>query len=30
MTIRDIFIIELEFENFLVSGSKPLKDPIVS
>lgn len=30
VTIRDIFIIELEFENFLVSGSKLLKDPIVS
>lgn len=30
MTMHDIFIIELEFENFLVSGSKLPKDPIVS
>lgn len=30
MTMHDIFIIELEFENFLVSSSKLLKEPIVT
>lgn len=30
MTVPDIFIMELRFENFLVAGSKPLQDPIVA